>query len=120
MNFFKKSYTIRRYTGEPQEIDGYLVSGYEDITMRMDVQTTDETTVTAEDGDEAVQTLKAFCDSEIYTNDAKRGSEADRLWFQGKWFECRSSRLSENTPLRHWTTTFVECLVQDDPPGGTT
>lgn len=67
-------------------------------------------------GSESVQRLKVFCDAELFTESEHRRRKADRLWFQNKWFDCQSSRLSENTPLRHWTATFVECLDQEDPP----
>ena len=56
-----------------------------------------------------------FCDHKILVEDEHSQQKADRLWFQEKWFSCRSSRLSENTPLRHWTAEFVECL--DAEPG---
>lgn len=82
----------------------------------MDVQTMSDEARTTPDGTESVQRLKVFCDVEILTENEHAQRKADRLWFQGKWFDCQSSRLSENTPLRHWTATFVECLDQDAPP----
>ncbi len=116
MRFFKRPRVIRRYS-RPSNIQGYMVIPYEDITLFMDVQTLENTARTKADGTDAVQRLKAFCDDEILTENEHTQQKADRLWFQGKWFDCQSSRLSENTPLRHWTATFVECLDQDPPPG---
>lgn len=114
MNFLKRPHVLRRYS-KPQIIKGYSSIPYEDITLPMDVQTLEDAIITAPDGNESVQRLKAFCDSIILVEDDTNQQKADRLWFQGKWFECKSSRLSENTPLRHWTATFVECL--DAEPG---
>lgn len=117
MNFFKRPHLLRRYAA-PVEIDGYVSIPYEDSTFPMDVQTMSDEVVTTADGSQSVQRLKVFCDSELLTESEHHQQKADRLWFQNKWFDCQSSRLSENTPLRHWTATFVECLDQDDPPVG--
>lgn len=115
MRFFKKPRLIRRYS-QPTNVQGYMVTPYEDMTILADVQTTEQTARTGADGTDSVQRLKVFCDEEILTENEHTQQKADRLWFQGKWFDCQSSRLSENTPLRHWTATFVECLDQDPPP----
>lgn len=89
---------------------------YEDLTLPMDIQTLEDTIKTEEDGRKSIQKLKVFCDYEILAEDEHKKQKADRVWFQGKWFECLSSRLSENTPLRHWTATFVQCLDAEDGP----
>lgn len=116
MNFLKRPKLLRRYS-EPIYIRGYSTIPYEDITLPIDVQTLEDTVITTPDGSKSVQTLKVFCDSAILVEDEDKQQKADRLWFQNKWFDCISSRLSENTPLRHWTATFVECLNQEPPPG---
>ncbi len=115
MNFFKKKYTVRRYS-KPMYIHGYPSVPYEDLTLLMDVQTMGNASVTAEDGSGAKQRLKVFCDFPLMTENTEEKQKADRLWFQGKWFSCQSSRLSENTPLRHYTATFIECLDKEDAP----
>ena len=118
MNFLKRMHTVRRFS-EPVLVKGYYSTPYEDLTLHMDVQTLEDMVVTAPDGAKSVQKLKAFSDSEILVESEAGRQKADRLWFQGKWFECRSCRLSDNTPLRHYTATFTECLDQDqEPPGG--
>lgn len=116
MNLLKKSRTIRRYSGPVYE-RGYSSIPYEDLTLPMDVQTMEDATVTTPDGTQSVQRLKVFCDREILVENAERQQKADRLWFQGKWFDCQSSRLSDNTPLRHYTATFIQCLNQEPGPG---
>ena len=117
MNFFKKPYHIRRYL-QPQNVKGYISIPYTEKTLPMDVQTLEDDVITTPDGSRSVQRLKVFCDQEILVEGQEAQQKADRLWYQGKWFECRSSRLSENTPLRHWTATFVECLDAEAGPGG--
>ena len=112
MNFLKKPHTLRRYS-EPVFVKGYSSIPYEDLTLPMDVQTLEDVVITTPDGSKSVQKLKVFCDSEIFVESEAKQQKADRLWFQNKWFECKSCRLSENTPLRHYTATFIECLDQE-------
>lgn len=115
MQFFKKPRTIRRYS-EPKNVKGYISIPYTEITLPMDIQTLENVDITTQDGTTSVQKLKAFCDEPILTESANNQQKADRVWFQGKWFDCTSCRLSENTPLKHYTATFIECLNQENPP----
>lgn len=115
MVFFKKLYILRRYS-RPEIVQGYASIPYEDITLPMDVQTTKDEVITTPDGNRSIQRLKVFSDSAIFGENVANQQKADRLWFQGKWFECRSSILSDNTPLKHWTAIFVECLDADTEP----
>ncbi|MFC2475875.1 MAG: hypothetical protein ACFNTU_00090 [Catonella sp.] len=117
MNLLKRSYRLRRYL-QPVNEEGYISIPYCELTLPMDVQTLEDKVLTTPDGSISVQQLKTFCDSEILTEDEHKKQKADRLWFQNKWFECKSSRLSENTPLRHWTSTFVQCLDYEEKPDG--
>lgn len=109
MNFLKRTYLLRRYF-KPEIVRGYSSIPYQDLTLPMDMQTLEDEVITTPDGSRSVQKLKVFCDSIILVENQENQQKADRVWFQGKWFGCRSSRLSENTPLKHWTATFVECL----------
>jgi hypothetical protein len=115
MNFLKKNYTLRRYS-EPKFVQGYSSIPYEDKRLPMDIQTLEDIVETTPDGRESTQRLKVFCDYEILVEDERKKQKADRVWFQGKWFECQSSRLSENTPLRHWTAEFSQCLDAEEAP----
>lgn len=117
LRLWKKPHILRRFTN-PVSTGGYDFSGYEDIVIDSDIQTTDRSSTMGPDGDASVQRLKMFSDFEINVADEATGALGDLLWFQGKWFECRSSRLSENTFLKHWTSTFVQCKDQWAPPEG--
>lgn len=116
MNFLKKPYLFKRH-GEPSIIRGYSSTSFKIFALPADVQTIEDKVFIAPDGSRSVQKLKVFCDYRILEEDHQQGQKADHLWFQGKWFTCTSSRLSENTPLRHWTAVFVECLEQAEKPG---
>lgn len=115
MNFFKKPRILRRYF-EPIIVKGYSSIPYEDLKVLMDVQTESDDSITTVDGTVSVQKLKVFCDSPILIEDDEKKQKADRLWFQNKWFECKSCRLSENTPLRHYTATFIQVLDNERGP----
>ena len=95
MPFFGSSYTLRRY-GEDKIIDGYPTAGYEDIQVILDVQTLSDDEVIEAGGirDECVR--------------------SDQLLYDGRWFECMSSRLSRNTILKHWTSTFKLIPVSEN------
>jgi hypothetical protein len=115
LTLWKKKRLIRRYS-EPVNVGGYQVPFSEDLYIMADVQTTGNTSTTGADGDISTQSLKVFTDTELRVAEERTGTRGDRLWFQGKWFECRSARLSENTFLKHWTCTFVQCTNQEEPP----
>lgn len=113
LKLWKRKRILRRYTGS-QMINGYEVTTHEDFFIYADVQTTDQSVSTGYDGDDATQKIKVFTDTQL--NVARNRLPGDKIWFQGRWFECRSTKLSENTFLKHWTSTFVECLNQEDAP----
>ena len=115
MIFFKQEYVLRRFQ-ESKVVKGYISTTYEEKTVPMDIQTTENVDITESDGTRSVQKLKAFCDMEIRVADVKKQHTADWVWFQGKWFECQSCRLSENTFLKHYLATFIECLDQKEGP----
>ena len=112
---WKKNYIIRVY-GEPYNQDGYEVTDWEDRTVRLDVQTLSDSAYTQPYGDRSVQRVKAFGDYQF--RPASEGIKADKLWFQGRWFECIAARWSGNTWIRHWTSEFVECADQEEAPDG--
>lgn len=113
LKLWKKRHILRRYTGQ-QVVYGHEVTTHEDMVIRADIQTTDQSVSTGLDGDTATQRIKVFTDTQL--NVARDNLPGDKIWFQGRWFECRSTKLSENTFLKHWTSTFIECMNQDEAP----
>lgn len=111
---WRKPHTVRRYgPSEPQ--DGLLVpSDVADMVIEMDVQVGKCETVTDEDGEHSLQKLEVFSDEEIRAVNGQ--TMADKLWYHGKWYECRSAILLENTILSHYECEFIQCWHQEAPP----
>ena len=99
MPFFGNTYTLRRY-GEDQIIDGYPTAGYEDIQVVLDVQTMSDDEVIEAGGSRDEQMLKTFGNFSIRTSKQEECVRSDQLLYDGRWFECMSSRLSQNTILK--------------------
>lgn len=114
MPFFGNSYTLRRY-GKDEIVDGYPTAGYEDMTVILDVQTLSDDEVIDVGGSRDKEMLKTFGDFPIRTSKQEDGVRSDQLLYEGRWFECMSSRLSKNTILKHWTSTFELIPVSTNP-----
>lgn len=113
---FRKPQILRRYA-ETKSTGGYSFSGsVSDKVILADIQTTDADSTTESDGDSSLQWIKVFSDDEIHMADEKTGTKADLIWYQGKWYECRSANYKGNTVLKHWISKFVECPNQAEPP----
>lgn len=105
MPFFGDDYILRRY-GEDKIVNGYSTAGYEDITVFLDVQTMSDDEVVEAGGSRDKMMLKTFGDFPIRCSKQEEGVRSDQLLYEGRWFECISSKLSKNTIIRHWTSTF--------------
>lgn len=114
MPFFGNSCTLRRYRKD-EIVDGYPTAGYEDMTVILDVQTLSDDEVIEAGGSRDKEMLKTFGDFPIRTSKQEEGIRSDQLLYEGRWFECMSSRLSKNTILKHWTSTFELIPVSTNP-----
>lgn len=118
IGLFKRRYAIRRF--QPQTIvGGYARSKYVDALILLDVQPlrTDEHLTTPE-GQRVVRRLKSYSNSRIRAADEKTQTFADRIFYQGLWYECTSSMKWDHTILAHYRSNFVLCHKQDPPPSG--
>lgn len=112
---FYRPYRIRRF-GATKFVRGHSTSSMEEYMFPMDVQTSDNTSSTDESGTRTVQHLKSFSKEKMIPADQKKNIQGDLLYFQDKWFRCDSCKLSDNTMLRHYTSTWTEVpeSVPDD------
>lgn len=109
MSLFYKPYVYRRF-GASVYIKGHSTSSYEDKRLLADVQTLENGSSTSQSGAESKQMIKVFSQTRLQIADKKNGVRADWIWFQDKWFEVKSCRLSENTLLKHYTSVAEEIL----------
>lgn len=108
MNIWKKQYTMRSYTRQKAK-RGYVSKSYSDRIVSLDIQplSASPTTVGAE-GSRTPEKIVAYGESIIRTADAKSGTLADRVFYNGEWYECESSEFYGNTPLAHFVSNFVK------------
>ena len=114
MSLFYKPYVLRRFKPSVY-VRGHSTSTYNDKPLHADIQTLQNTSTTSDNGAESKQRIKVFSKKQIQVADKKNGVRADWIYFQEKWFEAVSCRLSENTLLKHYTSEFEEVLNGERP-----
>lgn len=119
IKLWKKPYTVRHY--EPQTIEnGYTAAPYTDTLMKLDVQPlTPDDLMALPEGDRTVKRVKTFGGAKLTSADEFEGIPGDRLFYNGRWFECTSSVMWDHTILRHYRSDFVIIPQRDqmpDPP----
>ncbi|MDR1687276.1 MAG: hypothetical protein LBS21_01530 [Clostridiales bacterium] len=107
LSLFKSLYTVRKY-GEQTIVKGYASSSYSDISARLNVQplSPDELAALPE-GERTVKRIKAFGSEKFTSADEFSETPADRLFYSGKWYECKSSVMWNHTLLSHYRSEFV-------------
>ncbi len=101
---FSSQYTIRRY-GKADR-DG--CHPYRDITVRLNIQSLNTRELEAlPEGERSLRRVKSFGKSEIHTVNQQVGTPADRLYYQGEWYECEQASRWEHTPIGHWECQWV-------------
>lgn len=106
---FYKGYVLRRFKPSVYS-KGYSSSSFAEKSLHADIQTLQNVATTGESGAYSKQRIKVFSKEMIQIADKNNGVRADWIYFQGKWFEAVSCRLSENTLLKHYTSEFEEIL----------
>ena len=106
---FYKEYVLRRFQPSVY-VKGHSTSSFADKPLHADIQTLQNSSTTSERGAESKQRIKVFSKEKIQLADRDNGIRADWVYFQEKWFEAVSCRLSENTLLKHYTSEFEEVL----------
>lgn len=106
MPFFGKNYTLRRYA-KGKVVNGYVTAAHEDQSVFFDVQMISDDEVKEDAGSRDKMMLKTFGDFPVRCTKQEDGVQPDRLFYDGRWYECTSSRLSQNTFIKHWTSVFT-------------
>ena len=56
----------------------------------------------------AIKRIKAIGVNQFNPTDEETGTQGDRLYYEGKWYECKSCQLWDHTILSHYESEFVE------------
>jgi hypothetical protein len=116
IRLFKKKYTLRSY--EPQKIvKGHATAPYSDVIVSLNVQPlkADEMLALPE-GERTTKRIKSFGPDMLTAADKYTSSPGDRLFYNGKWYECESSVDWNHTMLSHFRSEFVILKDQEPPP----
>ncbi len=119
IGLFKRSYTVRRY-GKQTIKNGYAASPWDDITVMLNIQPlTSNELRTLPEGERTVKRIKAFGPDHLTSADEFAGTLGDRLFYNGQWYECKSSVMWDHTPLSHYRSEFVILPKNEQmkPPG---
>ena len=106
LNMWKKYYTLRRF-GEQRFVDGYAVRDYSDSKVYLDIQPQKNDTVVTPDGKRRTSGITAYGEFPITIEDVSAGTPGDWLYYEGWWYECKSSMMYEHSLVSHYTSTFV-------------
>ena len=106
LNIWKKWYPLRRFEGQTF-VKGHAIRQYSDMRVYLDVQPQGNDTVVAEDGKRRFANIISYGKAMIRVENVDAGILGDWLWYEGAWYECKSSLMYEHTPLAHYTCTFV-------------
>lgn len=110
---WKKRYTLRRYKPQKNR-KGYFSRGYTETSVMLNVQTTRSDATVTKEGKRNTKMIKSFGTFPIKEADVKKGTQGDRLFFEGEWYECTSCVHKEHTPLNHYMSLFT--LVSEATP----
>jgi hypothetical protein len=124
IGIFRRPYTIRRH-GEQKVVSGYAVSGDSDFTAKLNVQPLSAKELLAlPEGERTVARVKTFGSDALISADEHSQTPGDLLYYDGRWYECKSCVHWLHTPLAHYEAVFVILADQkkQKPPktgGGT-
>ena len=105
-SIWKKQYVLRRYKKQKNK-KGYYSRGYTETTVMLDVQTVNASATLTAEGKRPTKAIRAFGTFPIKAADIKSGTQGDRLFFEGEWYECTSCVHREHTPLTHYRSEFT-------------
>ncbi len=115
-NIWKKYYPLRMYDRQ-QVLKGYAVKpSFTDKLVYLDIQPTGNNMQNLAEGDRTVMSIRAYGEFPIQTADARQYYVADRLFYDGEWYECTSATYYEHTPIRHWVYDFTRLPESANEP----
>lgn len=113
---WKKCYPLRMYNRQGV-VKGYAAfPSFTDKLVYLDIQPVNNSQQNLAEGDRTVRSIRAYGEFPIQTADAGQYYRADRLFFDGEWFECTSAQYYEHTPIKHWVYDFTRVPESENEP----
>jgi hypothetical protein len=107
IRIFSGTYTVRR-RGKQENINGYFVSESTDFTARLNIQPLSANELLAlPEGERTVKRIKTFSMTALISADEHSGTPGDLLYYEDKWYECKSCVRYIHSPLKHYEAVFV-------------
>lgn len=106
LDIFKKPYTLRRFE-KTQLVKGHSRARYSDSTVKLNVQPLSMSElVTLPDGIRRSKNIRVIGQVQIRTADDRAGTLADRIFYNGEWYECTGADIWGNTPVGQTEAIF--------------
>lgn len=115
LKIWKKYYKLRRFKEQTFD-DGYASRTYEDTMVFLDVQPDNNNTIVTPDGKRRTIGITSYGTFPITVEDVETGTAGDWLYFEGWWYECKSSMMYEHSIVSHYTSSFIavtEAIPED-------
>lgn len=107
IGMFRRPYTIRR-RGEQKIVNGYAVGGGSEFTAKLNIQPLSAKELLAlPEGERSIARVKTRGADALVSADEHSRTLGDLLYFEGRWYECKSCIHWLNTPLTHYEAEFV-------------
>lgn len=107
IRLFNKPYWLRRF-GVQKNINGYLVSDYQDIVLSANMHPMSTDSIQAlPEGKRHIKHLEGHGEMLLRVADEKTHTKGDMLFYHGDWYECTSCQLWDHTMLTHFNYQFA-------------
>ena len=106
LTIFRREFVVRRF-GKEEIVDGYGTAPYKDTVEVLNVQPLSMSElVTLPDGIRRSKNIRAIGQVQIRTADDRAGTLADRIFYNGEWYECTGADIWGNTPVGQTEAVF--------------
>lgn len=113
---WRRPYVLRSY-GEQQVVKGHAVNSFTDKIVWLDVQFLSQKEMTLlPEGKRSTAGIKTYGSDVIRTVHDDDGVPADKLFYQGNWWECVASVIRDKTVLAHCRAQFIRVPNTGEEP----
>lgn len=116
-SLFKHQYVLRQMMADTMVMGYSAPGGHKDQIIALDVQPLSSDDLQAlPEGLRTVKRVKTLGGMAFTVADEENDVQGDRLFYEGKWYECTSCHKWDHTLLSHYEAEFVEMPPGESPP----